>query len=54
MLNMILVIVFHMDAAWAVSMISQMISCVLVLGCLVRSEGYPPVLFETADPKVFT
>ena len=40
-LNMILVIVFHMDVAGVgiATVISQMISCVLVLGCLVRSEG---------------
>ena len=40
-LNMILVIVFHLDVAGVAiaTVISQMISCILVLRCLYRSEG---------------
>ena len=40
-LNMILVIVFHLDVAGVAiaTVISQMISCVLVLRCLYRSES---------------
>ena len=40
-LNMILVIIFHLDVAGVAiaTVISQMISCILVLRCLYRSEG---------------
>lgn len=40
-LNVFLVVVFHLDVAGVAiaTVISQMISCVLVLGCLVRAEG---------------
>lgn len=40
-LNVFLVVVFHLDVAGVAiaTVISQMISCVLVLSCLVRAEG---------------
>ena len=40
-LNLILVIVFHLDVAGVAiaTVISQMLSCILVLRCLYRSEG---------------
>lgn len=47
-LNMILVIIFHMGVAGVgiATVISQLISCILVLRCLYKSEGYYQLRFS--------
>ena len=48
-LNMALVIFFHLGVAGVAiaTVISQMISCVLVLLCLIRSDGP----YQPSDPE---
>lgn len=50
-LNMILVILFHMGVAGVAigTIISQLISCVLVLTCLYRSEEVISFVSQTED-----
>ena len=52
-LNMILVICFHLDVAGVAiaTVVSQMISCVLVLRCLYRSEGSYQLRFSRLTLK---
>ena len=54
-LNMILVIVFHLGVAGVAiaTVISQMLSCVLVLRCLCRSEGSYKLSFSKLSVKSF-
>ena len=52
-LNMILVIVFHMavEGVAIATVISQLISCILVLRCLYRSEGSYQLRFSKLTMK---
>ena len=54
-LNMLLVIVFHMDVAGVAigTVVSQCISCILVLRCLYRSEGSYQLRFSKLTIKSF-
>ena len=54
-LNLFLVIVFHFGVAGVAiaTVISQMISCVLVLRCLCRSKGSYKLIFSNFTPNRF-
>ena len=53
-LNMTLVILFHMGVAGVAigTIISQLISCVLVLTCLYRSEGSYQLCFSKTEDQM--